>query len=463
MPPQTTKPFVVIALALLGAPALRAQAPGPDTLRLLADIHHAVASVPAIWPGFRPDTFPMAYVLRGRGVLLLGWRGAPPEGYAPAGPAGHGLWLGESARGAASTAVDIGGRAVAQVVVGALDRAALVGVSAHEAFHAFAGSVRREGRRFGRGENAFWVSQYPVFDVENETDWALEGRLLGAALAARDTDEVRRLARGFVAVRRARHARMGAELAEFEAMSELNEGLAQYAEVRASSATAELARLDSLTAGSSLSVRRRFYTTGSAMGLLLDRLAGDAWKGWIVEDNVTLQDALARASGLDLAADALRAEAARRFDRAHLAASAAQGVRALRAARRRQADSLLARPGIQLVLDGGFGQCQFDPQNMLRVDSAAVLHTRWLLVCRGQSLRGEFNTPVLTDATRATAVIGEEQEVRLSVGGAPVALAGLTALPAAPDVRIESPGLTLRVARADVSREGRVLRIRPVP
>ncbi len=460
MLPQTTKRFVVLAVTLLGTPTLRAQAPGPDTLRFLSDVHRGVAGAPAIWPGFRPDTFPVLYVLRGRGAALFGWRGAAPEGFAPAGDA---LWRGEAAQGAASTSVEIAGRAVAQVVVGSLDRGELIGISVHEAFHAFQGASRREGRRFGRGENSFWVSQYPVFDVENETDWALEGRLLGGALGNPLPLEARRLAQAFVAVRRARHARMGAELAEFEAMSELNEGLAQYAEVRTSSAAAELARLDSLTAGSSLSVRRRFYTTGAAMGLLLDRLAGDSWKRSLVDDNLTMQDALARASGFDAASDSLRAEAARRFDRPRLAAAAEQGVRALLATRRRQADSLLARPGIQVVLDGGFGQCQFDPQNMLRVDSASVLHTRWLLVCRGQALSGEFTRPVLTDATRATAVIGEEHEVRLTVGGARVALAGLTSLPAAQDVRIESPGLTLRVARADVTRAGRVLRIRPAP
>ncbi len=466
MPPTSTKPFVV-ALMLACSPLLAQQpvapaapAPAADTLRFLADVHRAVAAVPAIWPGFRPDTFPVVYVLRGRGSALFGWRGAPPAGFAPA---GDGLWRGEATRGAASTSVEIAGRAVAQVVVGSLDRGELVGISVHEAFHAFQGASRREGRRFGRGENAFWVSQYPVFDVENETDWSLEGRLLGGALGSRSPVETRRLARAFVAVRRARHARMGAELAEFEAMSELNEGLAQYAQVRASAAGAELARLDSLTVASGLSMRRRFYTTGAAMGLLLDRLAGDSWKRTLMDDNLTMQDALARASGLDAVSDTLRADASRRFSRANLARVAEAAVAVLQARRRRQADSILGRPGIQVVLDGGFGQCQFDPQNMLRVDSVSVLHTRWLLVCRGQGLHGEFNTPVLTDATRATAVIGDEHEVQLTVGGAPVPLAGLASLPAAQDVRIESPGLTLRVARADLTGEGRVLRVRPVP
>src|SRR5213595_1219828 len=37
----------------------------------------------SIWPGFRPDTIPVLYVVRGQGTLLLGWHGDLPPGFLP--------------------------------------------------------------------------------------------------------------------------------------------------------------------------------------------------------------------------------------------------------------------------------------------------------------------------------------------------------------------------------------------
>src|SRR3989442_10247648 len=37
----------------------------------------------SIWPGFRPDTIPVLYVVAGQGTLLLGWSGDLPQGFLP--------------------------------------------------------------------------------------------------------------------------------------------------------------------------------------------------------------------------------------------------------------------------------------------------------------------------------------------------------------------------------------------
>jgi hypothetical protein len=50
--------------------------------------------------------------------------------------------------------------------------------------------------------------------------------------------------------------------------------------------------------------------------------------------------------------------------------------------------------------------------------------------------------------------------VRVTVRGAPIALADLGRLAGVEEVRIESPGLTLRVSRADLERDGTPLRLR---
>src|SRR5213080_1804675 len=174
----------------------------------------------SLWPGFRPDTIPVLYVVQGQGTLLLGWRGDLPQGFLPIeGVAGSG-WQAAADRGAASTGTNLAGRPTAQVVVNDSETiAALVGLTTHEAFHVFEAASKKEGRRFGRGENAFLVMSYPVFDPQNESGMALEGRILEATERATSKERKRALARQFLAVRESRHRAIGAELAEFEQLA----------------------------------------------------------------------------------------------------------------------------------------------------------------------------------------------------------------------------------------------------
>src|SRR5260370_22442593 len=71
----------------------------------------------SIWPGYRPDTIPVLYLLRGHGTLLLGWRGALPPGFTPDSAAGGAGWQGAVDQGAAHTAAQLLGRRAAQGVV----------------------------------------------------------------------------------------------------------------------------------------------------------------------------------------------------------------------------------------------------------------------------------------------------------------------------------------------------------
>lgn len=458
---------VTLVLAGVTAPATTAQELSRDTLAALVSAHATVQRIGRergadIWPGYRPDTIPFLYVLPGRGTLLMNWPDTLPTGFAPVPDLTRAGWRAVSDRSAASTGVRLAGRAAAQVVVGSLTPDDVVGVSAHEAFHVFERASVQEGRKFGRGENAFYVSQYPAFDTANEADFALEGRILKAAIEARSASQARRFAQQFLAVRGSRQRRLSANLAEFESMAELNEGLAQYVQTRASAPAlaSELALLDHITDNGNLSLRRRFYATGTALARLLDRVAGPAWKAGLVSDDLTLQDALARAVGGTGDEAAARGEAERRFDRARLLALADSALGALRARRQRQADSLMGRPGVRVEIVGRVGSCGFDPQNMLQTGRGAVLHTRWLHICDGARLDGEFNAPVFEHADTLTAVIGAESDVRVTARGAPVTLGDGASVPGVEEVRIEAPGLTLRVARADLERSGVVLRLR---
>jgi len=455
--------------------AVIAQGPPQDRTRQIATAHDWVvrlgrAQGDSIWPGFRPDTIPVLYVVAGQGTLLLGWRGDLPQGFLPIdGLTGSG-WRPAADRGAASTGTQLAGQPTAQVVVSdSATIAALVGLTTHEAFHVFAAALKKEGRRFGQGENSFLVTSYPVFDPQNEAGMALEGRILEATERATTKAKKKELARQFLAVREARHRALGAELAEFEQLVELNEGLAEYTLVRAvqlatrqrgfpdrAGATrlqnGKLVGLRKLTEDATRSIRLRYYATGPALGLLLDALEGPAWKTRLIAENLTLQDALADASGYRTEERALRRQAESTFGVAKLRTAADSGVGRLRAFRRAQVDSVLNAPGVQLVVtvEGRYlGLCGIDPQNLLQVEPGVLLHTRWLRACAGDALDATFNTPVVQDraAQVLKAVVGADSSVKVTTG-------------AQGDVQIESPLVSLRAAKAEVAREGRVLTVK---
>jgi len=77
-----------------------------------------------------------------------------------------------------------------------------------------------------------------------------------------------------------------------------------------------------------------------------------------------------------------------------------------------------------------------------------LLHTRWVVACMGDAFQATFNTPVVQDRNVETlrAVVGADSTVKVTVNGA--------------DVRIESPVVSLRASKAEISRDGRVLTVK---
>ncbi|MFN2571412.1 MAG: hypothetical protein ABR537_07355 [Gemmatimonadales bacterium] len=465
-----------------------------DSVRSLAAIHRQVVRFgarygEAIWPGYRPDTIPVAYVFPKRGTVLLNWHGPLPSGYQSVADLPGAAWLEQQNLGAASTGASLGDRAVAQVVVSSLAMEDLLPVAFHEAFHVFEHASRRPGRRFGTGENSFYVSSYPVFGVNNEMLWTLEGKLLSAALREKTASRRRELARQFVAVRRNRQSQLEPSYAEFEVASEMNEGLAEYALVRAlqllasdprvsattrAGATTKLPRrladVEHLTENVRQSFRLRFYQTGPAEALLLDALA-PGWKKRMMEQNLSLQDALAIASGIDDAQQAALRMAVTKLDTTTMSRESARRVAGVIELRRRQVDSVLAAPGVLLELSASalpnkdFGNCGFDPQNHLQISPTVQMQTRWWRPCAGPALTSEFNVPSVHDDETGTvrAVIGRSEDVTLTIDGKPVALTDGLLLDDATNVRIAAPRATVQSARARVVVQGRALRVTPLP
>ena len=485
--------FVVIALSALGATA--AAQPPLETGTLLDSVARQAVRLGSahgaeLWPGFRPDTIPALFVLPGKGSFLFNWRGALPPQYSAVPALPGAAWQESGALGAASTASELAGRPVAQVVVGMPDPASLLATLFHEAFHVFQRVSARPERKFGKGENSYYVATYPVFSEPNETLFALEGRILAAALETASLTRKRELAREFVAVRRARHRRLDGSFSGFDRASELNEGLAEYVlvgtlELQASDpslpsewragARRHLGeanrRLAGLTGNLTQSFRLRFYSTGPAQARLLDALSGAGWKSRLVAENQYLDEALADVSGLDATERRAFAEAVAAFDSGAMRREAASGIARLQELRTRQVDSLLSLPGLLLELSAAalprkaFDICSFDPQNHLQVSPTVQIQTRWWRPCAGRALSGEFNLPSVVDTELGTirAVIGPETEVTLTAGGTPVVLAEGQTIAEALDVQLLAPRATVRAPKARLTREGRILRITPLP
>ncbi|MFN2565345.1 MAG: hypothetical protein ABR499_10095 [Gemmatimonadaceae bacterium] len=472
---------------LVPAHALPAQPPLSDTVRRIAALHETVVRNgptigPRIWPGFRPDTIPTLYVIPRQAKLFAQWRDTLPTGFFPLPGVGDAAWTDTRVVSFPR------GRPIAFLSVdAAASPGSVVGLALHEAFHAFYQAAARPGRRFGAGENSMLVATYPVFDIPNEAAFALEGKLLARALRAPSAVEARRLAQQFLAVRTSRHARLDSTIAEFETVAELHEGLAQYATLRglrelalrdaarfardAGVATAiETALLDSLLVVGPRSVRQRFYATGSALALLLDRLADSSWKERLMRDDATLQDMLANATGYR-GREALGRPALRRIESelSLLRRDAERAAASLDARRRAQRDSILAGPGLHLVVDpariprGRLDWCSFDPQNVLQTAAGELLHMRMLRVCSGPGVEAQFDQPVLEDRKSGVlrALLGTPDAIKLTSRGTPISLPADGTTVEVSDLRIEGPTLSLVASRATLVRRNAELTVIP--
>ena len=475
--------LVATACSTIGWREARAQEPPPDGLAAVVAADRALDAVAEeagarLWPGYRPDTIPVAFTFPDAGTILANWpEDRPPEGYARLSGAPGLAWrpAGEDAT-TANTAMVRGGRDWAFVRAAGLDAVELLGIAAHEAFHAWQAAARRAGR-YRPGENSFLVMEYPEFDAPNETAIALEGRLLAASLAADDPEERRESVHRFLAVREMRHRRLGPEIAAFETATELNEGVAQYVQLKATelaaastglvsaaeaeaSVDAELDRLGGeLVTETEHSLRRRFYTTGAAMAYLLDEIAGPDWKEDLAGSRLALHDVLAEASGYR-AREAALVRSAREERGEGLESLAETTLADRREDRRARAREALSGPGlvVELAVEGA-GLCGIDPQNLLQIDHRRVLHARILNLCLPGDGQALFRTPAVQDREghTVTAVVGPEESVEIRAGGEEIPLEDLGRVEDAEGVEIDAEAFRLRAPRATLERgEGRL-------
>jgi hypothetical protein len=454
----------IISYFAFAVPAtLTAQRTAQDSVRAVAAVDaqlvkHAAVFERELWPGYRYDSLAVLYMLPRVGKLAMRWPGEPPSGMAAL-PGFERAWWADTQVVRWSGGLPVG---YANVYGG--NRAQLIGLALHEAFHAHEAKSARSGRRFGAGENSLLTAQYPVFDVANEASFAVEARLLSRALRAREIAESKRLAAQFLAVRRMRHARMDPRFVEYERLAEQHEGLAEYVyhrglalmvrldttlqrDARAELESEHTALAGTLRAGA-LSIRRRFYATGSIMGLLLDRFGDASWKTRLVRDDMWLQDLLGQSVGTAELSTATKAELDAAFG------EALRAVTPLRERRIQQRDSILSAPGTRVLLRiavPSVSWCMFDPQNLLMTDAGQLLHMRTVSYCSGSAKVAELDTPVVEDRFTSTMHFVIREAMELTVGGQRQALPVSGDALTADNMVLRSAGVTITAARAVVA------------
>lgn len=431
MSTRTTVGLGLVVAALVVAPGGRAAGgagDGDDTVLAQLEAARGVAAAAgdSIWPGFDLRKIPIAVYESGGEALVVQVREAP-EGFTrlPTERVTTPVF-----RGAATAAMNANtsGR-LGDEVAAFIERGSLSdGLSAHdisllfhECGHAYQARAPQGGTERWPVEDATRVADYPGGDAANNAWGRIEGRLLRAALQAGDEAGARGKAQDFLAVRARRRAGLDAAVATYEQRLELNEGLAEYFGTQAvlvapSSLGAEfgadgsfsrdvLERLARVNVAGRGAERPRFYLTGAAQGLLLDRFAATQWKRDVEERGAPLEALLAAAVGFDDASTAGRVErvaGAEGFD-SLLAAEQLASAASL-AARRGRLLAILAAPGRKLVLDlsraGGAGNLtSFDPMNIVAVSPEVKVHERMLsLEFTGGTAK--FEVPVVQDLGR---------------------------------------------------------------
>jgi len=192
----------------------------------------------------------------------------------------------------------------------------------HEAAHAYQGITAPERLLAGEKANYDLEQVYPWENDSLREDWQVELDLLASAVRAETEEETRQLALEFLRVRQSRRQSAGLSpaLIEFERHREWVEGIGRYAELsvyrlgQASSGYVSHEEIlddpgfhqyekyeqrwnrevDQIGRMARDGDESRFYYTGMAQAVLLDRL-NPAWKDRLFDPGVWLEDLLAEA------------------------------------------------------------------------------------------------------------------------------------------------------------------------
>lgn len=363
----------VVACVTLAAPAAGQDSASAPAIEAAVE---RIAAAPPLWPGFDPLAIPLAIFDGQRTWLFRHPR--PPAGFvpvpgsAPAGRASPGRYPAVTANSSA----EIGGVMTATLLMGGTsDRRSptdLAAVATHEAFH-----VYQRTHHPGWSANEGDLLIYPVTNPDLLASRRLESEALGRALANTENAGAACWARVALQYRHERFGAMDSAFVTYERLTELNEGLAAYLQLRAAgNATVRIPATEFLPE----SVRLRAYTIGPAWAVLLDRLSPGWQQSLETNDRQSLDglldaalsrpDAVASAPCGFTAVEVGAAKREARIDAAEVTAGWGKRQRAFEAMEGWRV-VIQSAPGKPLWPQG------FDPLNIDRVDGG-LIHTRFL-------------------------------------------------------------------------------------
>jgi hypothetical protein len=361
---------VATGLLLAWGPPLAAQGSGIAAAVELEVERIAAAQV--LWPGFDPLSVPLA-VYDGQQTWLF----RHPKPPAPfAGPvASARVADGRFPAVTSNSSADIGGVMTATLLAdgprGQRPPAELAAVALHETFHVF---QRTHHRGWSGNEGDLLV--YPVTNPDLLAARRLESAALERALANTEVGGAACWARVALTYRRERFAVMDSAFVAYERLTELNEGLAAYVQLRVSGGAVTIPPSEFLPEAGWL----RAYTIGPALAVLLDRLSPGWQQALETDDSRSLDGLLAAvldAPGAPASASCAftpvevgAAKRTARFDAGQVSVGWGQRQRAFE-----------TKEGWRVVIQSARGQPLwpqgFDPLNVDRVDGA-LIHTRFL-------------------------------------------------------------------------------------
>ena len=292
-------------------------------------------------------------------------------------------------------------------------------ITVHEAFHGFQRSPSRPGMKWGY-ENAMLIFEYVGTSARNNALFAIEARELEAALLAKDVSEMGTHVRDFLLIRGERQRTLDPRFAEFERGAELNEGIAEYAGTKAvleafGTAAAkktgmmfEAESAEKFLAGKysvlksinriGSNVRRKFYFTGSAQALLLDRLLPGEWKNRVQYKGASLEELLREA--VDPLGEVLRTK-----DYQAILALEKKAETERQAQNQLLLKETLEANGTKLTIDfadleGSNFILGFDPMNATLIEPLVRVHTRYVKFGKNDRFSAVFNQAVVEDGKK---------------------------------------------------------------
>lgn len=358
-------------LVLSARPAAAQDAQGPRAIERALE---QMAGAQVFWPGFDPLAVPLA-VYDGQQTWLFR-HPSPPPGFAAV-PGGGPAAVAQQGRFPAVTSnssAQIGGVMTATLMAdgpqGQRPPSELAAVAVHESFHVY---QRTHHKGWSGNEGDLLV--YPVTNADVLALRRLESAAFRRALANTEPAGAACWARVGLTYRRERFAALDSAFVAYERLTELNEGLAAYVQLRASGATTvTIPPVEFLPEA----VRLRAYAIGPALALLLDRL-NPGWQASLEANDAQSLDTLLAAAVSDSRGAAPcgftpveigEAKREARLDAAEVVSGWGKRQRAFEV---REGWRILIQsaPGHPLWPQG------FDPLNIDRVEDG-LIHTRFL-------------------------------------------------------------------------------------